>query len=96
MELVIIARFHAREGEEALVDAALCEQVPAARTEPGCIEIAAYRSTRDPRLFWIYSRWQDEAAFDVHAKLPQTDRFVARMEALIDHPFEVTRNHPIA
>ncbi len=96
MELVIFARFHAREGQEEAVAAALREQVPKARAEPGCVAIAAHRSTRDPRLFWIHSRWVDEAAFEVHAELPNTQRFVERMEELIEHPFEATRTKPIA
>ena len=96
MELFIFARFHAREGEEAALAAVLGEQVPAARVEPGCLAIAAHRSIRDPRLFWIHSRWSSEAAFEVHAELPQTARFVTRMEQLIDHPFEATRNRAIA
>lgn len=69
--------------------------MPKARVEPGCLAIAAYRSTRDRRLFWIHSRWVDEAAFEVHADLPNTRRFVERMEKLIDHPFEATRTQPI-
>jgi quinol monooxygenase YgiN len=65
--------------------------VPKARSEPGCVSIDAYRSTSDPRLFWICSRWVDEAAFDVHAGLGNTNRFVERMETLIDHPFDAKR-----
>lgn len=96
MEFFIFARFHAREGQEDELAALLREQVPAARIEPGCLAICAYRSVRDPRLFWIHSRWTNEAAFEVHAKLPRTDRFVERAEQLIDHPFDVTRTHTIA
>jgi quinol monooxygenase YgiN len=91
MELSIIARFHAREGKQEAVAAALREQVGPVRQEPGCIEIGAYASTRDPRLFFIHSRWKDEAAFDVHAELPRTNRFVETMETLIDHPFDAAR-----
>ena len=91
MELFIFARFHAREGHEAAVAAVLREQTASVRDEPGCLAIQAYRSVRDPRLFWIHSRWTDEAAFEVHAELPRTVQFVARMEALIDHPFDATR-----
>jgi len=63
--------------------------------EPGCLMIDAYRSTRDPRLFHIHSRWVDEAAFQVHADLANTNEFVARAEALIDHPVDVTRSRPL-
>ena len=96
MELVIFARFHAQLGREAEVELALREQVARARTEPGCVAISAYRSSRNPRLFWIHARWIDEAAFDVHANLPDTDAFVAQLQALIDHPFDATRALAIA
>ena len=95
MELFIFARFHAREGQEDVLAALLREQVGPVRAEPGCLAIGAYRSVRDPRLFWIHARWVDEAAFDVHAGLPNTIRFVERAEQLIDHPFDVTRSHAI-
>jgi len=69
----------------------LLEVVAPSREEPGCLSIHAFRSTRDPQLFYIHSRWKDEAAFENHAGLPHTVRFVGRVETLIDHPLEVTR-----
>ena len=96
MELFIFARFHAREGQEEAVAALLRERVGPARAEPGCLAINAYRSVRDPRLFWIHSRWTDQAAFESHADLPRTQRFVEAAEQLIDHPFDVTRSVTIA
>jgi quinol monooxygenase YgiN len=95
MELFIFARFHAREGREDDVVAALRDTVRPTRDEPGCREINAYRSVRDSRLFYIHSRWADEAAFELHATLPHTVRFVERIEKLIDHPLEVTRTAPL-
>jgi quinol monooxygenase YgiN len=91
MELFIFARFHARPGSEGAVAEALLDVLGPSRAEPGCLGIHAFRSTRDPRLFYVHSRWQDEAAFDRHAGLPHTVRFVERMEPLIDHAFDVTR-----
>ena len=66
------------------------------RAESGCLSIHAFRSTRDPRLFYIHSRWRDETAFDHHAELPHTKRFIERIQTLIDHPLDVTRTHLIA
>ena len=96
MELFIFARFHAREGQEAGVAAALRDTVTPSRQEPGCLAIEAYRSTRDPLLFYIHSRWVDEAAFEIHAGLPHTVRFLERVRPLLDHELEVTRARPIA
>lgn len=95
MDRFIFARFHAREGQQDAVAAALRDVVPPTRAEPGCRAIEAYRSTRDPRLFYIHSRWTDEAAFDVHAGLPHTLQFSAHVQQLIDHPLDVTRTRPI-
>jgi quinol monooxygenase YgiN len=91
MELFIFARFHARPGQEEGVAAAIREVVPHSGAEPGCLSIGAYRSTRDPRLFYIHSRWVDEAAFEVHAELPHTVRFLEKVQPLIDHDLDVTR-----
>ena len=91
MELFIFGRFHARTGRETELEAAIRAVVGPTREEPGCLSHHAFRSTRNPRLFYIHSRWVDEAAFDLHATLPHTTRFVERAETLIDHPLDVTR-----
>ena len=94
--LFIFARFHARAGNEDAVAAAIRDVLAPSREEPGCLSIHAFRSVRDPRLFYVHSRWKDEAAFDTHAGLPHTVRFVARMEPLIDHAFDVARTQRIS
>jgi quinol monooxygenase YgiN len=93
MELTIFARFHAREGEEGAVAAELRDAVARVRKEPGCLGIEVYRSVRDSRLFFLHSRWVNEAAFDKHVERPETNQFVERVQPLIDHPFGVTRTH---
>ena len=75
---------------------ALREVIPPSREEAGCLGIHAFRSTRDRQLFYVHSRWKDEAAFERHAGLPHTVRFVARVEPLLDHPFDAVRTEQIA
>jgi quinol monooxygenase YgiN len=95
MELFIFARFHARDGQQDAVAAALRDVVGPTRLEPGCHSIEAFGSTREPRLFYIHSRWADEAAFDAHAERPHTVRFLTIVQPLIDHPLDVTRARPL-
>lgn len=95
MELFIFGRFHARPGDEGAVEEALRDVTGPTREEAGCLSMQAFRSARDPGLFYVHSRWVDEAAFDRHAGLPHTVRFVERVQALIDHPLDVTRARPI-
>jgi quinol monooxygenase YgiN len=95
MELFIIARFHAREGSQGDVAEALREVVPPTRAESCCLAIEAFAAMRDPRAFYIQSRWVDEAAFEHHATLPHTVRFIKRVQTLIDHSLEVVRVRPL-
>jgi quinol monooxygenase YgiN len=96
VEITIFGRFHARAGAEDAVAAALLEVAGPTREEPGCLAIDDFRSLRDPRLFFVFSRWIDEATFERHATLPHTLRFLERVEPLIDHPLDVVRTHLLA
>jgi quinol monooxygenase YgiN len=96
VELVIFARFHARPGQEHAVADAVRTVVGPTREEPGCLAIGAFRSTRDGRLFYVHSRWKDEAAFEAHAGLPHTVRFVERLPPLLDHALDVVRTEQLA
>ncbi len=95
MELFSFVRFHVRAGQERALEEALREIVPASREEAGCLEIHAFRSTRDAQLFYIHSRWKNEEAFELHATLPHTVKFLERARPLLDHPLDVTRTEKI-
>ena len=95
MEQYVFVRLHAREGAESAVEEALHEVTGPTRKEAGCLSFHTFRSMRDPRLFYIHSRWVDEAAFQVHAGLPHTVRFLERVDALLDQPRDVTRTEMI-
>jgi quinol monooxygenase YgiN len=95
VELFIFARFYAREGQEMALVEALRAEVDDSRRELGCLAHDAYRSTHDSHLFYIHSRWSNEAAFERHAKLPHTLRFVEAVQPLIDHELDVTRARSI-
>jgi len=95
VEQYVFVRLHAREGEETAVEDALREVTGPSRAEPGCLSFHTFRSTRDPQLFYIHSRWMDEAAFQLHAELPHTVRFLKRVDALLDQPRDVTRTQMI-
>ncbi|MGC1483527.1 MAG: putative quinol monooxygenase [Candidatus Acidiferrum sp.] len=91
VEQNVFVRLHAREGEEGGVEEALHEVAGPSREEAGCLSFHAFRSVRDPRMFYIHSRWADAAAFQRHAELAHTARFLKRVDALLDEAREVTR-----
>jgi len=96
MEQYVFVRLHAREGEEKAVEEVLREVMGPSREEAGCVSFHLFRSMRDPRLFYIHSRWRDEAAFQKHAELAHTERFLKKVDVLLDQPREVTRTEMIA
>jgi quinol monooxygenase YgiN len=93
--LFIVARISARAGNESALTQAIEDVAAPTRAEPGCLDFRAFRATRDPALFFIHSRWRDEAAFDHHAELPHTVRFLATVQPLIGHPLDVARTRRI-
>lgn len=94
-ELAIFGRFHARPGQAGALAEAIAAVLPPTRAEPGCLAIEAYRSIRDQDLFFIHSRWRDEAAFERHAGLAHTLAFLDRAPSLMDHPLDIQRTQAL-
>jgi quinol monooxygenase YgiN len=96
VEQDVFVRLHARVGEGNAVEAALREVLEPSQKEPGCLSFHLFRSMRDPRLFYIHSRWKDAEAFQQHAVLAHTELFVTKVDALLDQSREVARTERIA
>jgi quinol monooxygenase YgiN len=45
------------------------------RTEPGCRMYLAHRSSSDPRRFFLYEQYDDQAALDAHRAAPHFEQF---------------------
>jgi quinol monooxygenase YgiN len=73
----------------------LLRVVELTRQEKGCVSIYAYESVREPTAFGIYSEWVDEAAFNLHTRMPHTVRFISAAEQLLGWLIEGLRSHLI-
>lgn len=83
---VVIARWVAREGEEADVERVLKTMAPLSREEPGCQEFTVLRSNDEPRTYLLYEVYDDEASFLAHRETEHFKKHVlgdgiARLEA---------------
>ena len=65
------------------------------RAETGCLAIQVFESLRDPFSFAIHSEWVDETAFELHAQLPHTVRFLGAAKELLTHPVQGLRSQEI-
>ena len=95
MSVHFFVRFEPRPGKETEFRDELRRIIEASRAEVGCLAIRVFESVREPFVFAIHSEWADEAAFDLHAQLPHTVRFLEAAEKLLTHPVQGLRSREI-
>jgi quinol monooxygenase YgiN len=91
MSIHFFVRFEPLPGKESEFREELLRIVEPTRAEIGCIAIHAFESLRAPFTFAIHSEWVDEAAFELHAQLPHTVRFLDAAERLLPHAVQGLR-----
>ncbi len=68
--VVLAVTWMAKVGHEAEV-AALFEKLSAeSRKEPGCLMYQVHRHKTDPRRFFIYEQYKDDAGLEAHRTAP--------------------------
>jgi quinol monooxygenase YgiN len=83
-----LVRFEPLPGKAAEFREELLRVLLPTRAESGCVAIHAFESVTEPRMFAIHSEWSDEAAFERHARLPHTLRFLEASSRLLAHPVQ--------
>ena len=66
MAYVVCAKWTARAGHEAEVRACIQALVEPSRAEPGSLMYLPHEDPDDPRVFFIYEQYVDEAAYQAH------------------------------
>lgn len=95
MAIHVFVRFEPLRGKEVDFREELLRVVEATRAEIGCLGIHVFESLREPFVFAIHSEWVDEAAFELHAQLPHTIRFLGAAKELLTHPVQGLRSRQI-
>jgi len=96
MSVHFIVRFEPFPGKAEEFRTELLRVIEPSRAEPGCLAIRAFQSLREPFTFAIHSEWADEAAFELHARLPHTVRFLEAAKKFLTHPVQGLRSLEIA
>ena len=84
MPMILYAEFTAKPGSEAEVEkliSGLAEQV---RREPGNTEFTVYRERDNPRKFFVFEQYLDEASFDAHISAEYGLVFNQQLSILIE------------
>jgi quinol monooxygenase YgiN len=91
VSFVASVRFEPKAGMADDVREELLRVNGPSRAEAGCIALHVYESVREPIVFAVHSEWVDEAAFELHATLPHTVRFLEAVAPLLTHPVKAWR-----
>ncbi len=76
MAYVVSALWRADEGEEERIAGLIEEMTEPSRAEPGNLFYQAHRSAEDPRLFYLYEQYVDEAGYQAHMSSEHFQRLV--------------------
>lgn len=66
MAYVVTAKWTAKAGEEEAVATAIAQLLEPSRNEPGNLFYQPHRDPENPRVFYFYEQYVDEAAYRAH------------------------------
>ena len=69
-QLIVTAFWEVNSGEEGAVAALLKDFLPQAQREPGVKEFQIHQNLAEPRKYFFYEVFADEAAFADHQQTP--------------------------
>ena len=76
MAYVVAATWRAKQGEEEVIREVIELMGPLSRAEPACQFYQAHRSVDDPRTFFLYEQYDDEAGYVAHMATPHFEEHV--------------------
>ena len=76
MAYVVVAKWTAREGLEERLQQICDEMTEPSRAEPANLFYQAHRSPENPRLFFLYEQYEDEAGYEAHMASEHFTRLV--------------------
>jgi quinol monooxygenase YgiN len=68
--VVLAVTWMAKVGREAEMAGVFSKLTGESRKEPGCVMFVAHRHKTEPRRFFVYEQYQDDAALEAHRASP--------------------------
>ena len=68
--VVLAVTWMAKTGRESEAAAILEKLTAESRKEPGCVTYQVHKHKTDPRRFFIYEQYKDDAALEAHRTTP--------------------------
>ena len=84
MPMILYAEFTAKPGSESQVETLISGLAEKVRREPGNTEFTVYRERDNPRKFFVFEQYVDEASFDAHISAEYGLIFNQQLSSLIE------------
>ena len=84
MPMILYAEFTAKPGSESEVATLISGLAEDVRREPGNAEFTVYRERDNPRKFFVFEQYLDEASFDAHINAEYGLIFNQQLGSLIE------------
>jgi quinol monooxygenase YgiN len=84
MPVILYAEFTAKPGSESEVETLISGLAEDVRREPGNTEFTVYRERDNPRKFFVFEEYLDEASFDAHNNAEYGAVFNRKLGSLIE------------
>ena len=68
MTFVVVAKWTAKPGEEAAVEAAIRRLIEPSRAEPANLFYQTHTDPENPRVFYFYEQYVDEDGYKAHGE----------------------------
>ncbi|HXY15762.1 MAG TPA: putative quinol monooxygenase [Terriglobales bacterium] len=68
--VVLAVIWMAKQGREAEVASIFSKLTEESRKEPGCLMYVVHRHKTDPRRYFVYEQYKDDAALEAHRSSP--------------------------
>jgi len=76
--VVLAVTWMAKTGREAEVTDYFAKLSEASRKEPGCLMFQVHRHKTEPRRFFVYEQYKDDAALEAHRATPHFLQYVKK------------------
>jgi quinol monooxygenase YgiN len=82
--MILYAEFTAKPGSDSQVETLISGLAEQVRREPGNTEFTVYRERDNPRKFFVFEQYLDEASFDAHISAEYGLIFNQQLSGLIE------------
>jgi (4S)-4-hydroxy-5-phosphonooxypentane-2,3-dione isomerase len=68
--VVLAVTWMAKQGREGEITSIFSKLTEESRKEPGCVMYLVHRHKTEPRRFFVYEQYKDDAALEAHRSSP--------------------------